>query len=995
MVYIMGNFSGWWLGEADGRLDGPLLLPEEWDKKLTAAGFGGCEAVTFDNERPYHINANIIARPASQLESSMHISLLSGPNGVHPLALQVEKFLRKQGYETKHHQWGIDEEPAADQDLISFVDLDESRQLLLQSPSESDWHRLRDTVESLQQSVVLWLTPPAQIGSKDPHAALILGLARTIRSELGMLLATLELENYDTMAAEAVINVVKKVQQQQGRDDVTNLDADLEYAWFNNEVYVGRFHWYSVPGAMQASAPPPDTKALVIDKRGLLQTLHLSGQQLPDLGADDVQVEVKAVGLNFTDVLIAMGVVHDVDALGNGFNTFGLEGAGYVSKVGKAVDHVQIGDRVMILGTNSTGLATQVQRPGKFTLRIPDNMSFEDAATIPSVYVTVLLGLVEKARLARGQSLLIHAAAGGIGIAAIYVARWIGADIYCTVGSEEKAKFLVEDFGIPRHRIFHSRDVSFRDDLLAATDGVGVDCVLNSVSGELLHATWECVASSGCMVEIGKRDMIGRAQLALDKFEDNRTFFGIDVSRQVALGSETGRRLMQLMLDLCVDGYIKPIHPVTTFGAAHEIENAFRYMQQGTHVGKIVIKFPESESALPWSPAVPSPSFRSNKSYLLVGGMGGLGRAIATWMAAHGAKHIIFLSRSAGRSDEDLAFIHELKLMGCSVQAFAGDVADSDFVEHVVAAAEAPIAGVMQMAMVLRDVGVLDMDLEAYQTVIRPRVNGTWNLHKALLKHHNLDFFILFSSICGIVGYYGQANYAASNAFLDAFVQYRQQCGLPASVMDIGAVDDVGFISRTPAAKEMMLASSGRLISEQDFLDTLQLTIARSLTLPSSTHRRYQNPSQVTQALECRLPITHPQNNIIWKRDPRMSIYRNIEKVASDSGTASSSGMKAFFSAIKANPSQLELPTAATFLANEIRDRVSTFLMRRPEEEAPLGLNLTLSAAGVDSLVAIELRNWWRQSLGCEVSVLELMNGGSMQRLGELAVKRLKERLDR
>lgn len=1003
MVYIMGLFVGWWLGEADGRAEAPYLPAEEWDKKLLAAGFNGCDSVTFDNERPYNVNANIISRPAVEFKHKRDVTLLSGPSQIHPLALEVEKLLQKTGIATRHCQWGQEGDAAIpDQDLISFMDLDHP---LLQDPAAEDWSRFIRTIDSLQENTVLWLTNPAQVNAEDPHAALVLGMARTIRSELAMALATMELDGWSENApgaAKAVADVLRKVQQ--GKEDVAAaLDPDLEYAWVDGEVHVGRFHWYTVPNALRDTArSPPDTKALMIHKRGLLQTLHWSGQPLPPLADDDVQVSVRAVGLNFTDVLIAMGLVHGVDALGQGFDTFGLEGAGYVSGVGSGISHVRTGDRVMILGTSSAGLATEVQRPGRFTLRIPDDLGFEDAATMPSVYVTVLLGLVDKAQLEKGQSLLIHAAAGGIGIAAIQVARWIGADIYCTVGSEDKAQFLEREFGVPRARIFHSRDDSFRDGVLAATGGAGVDCALNSVSGELLHATWECVASNGCMVEIGKRDMIGRARLALDKFEDNRTFFGIDVSRHVALRRATGGRLMELMLDLYAKGHLKPIHPVTVFDAA-EVEDAFRYMQQGTHVGKVVVRVPESEQVVSWTPAMPKPSFRGDRSYLLVGGMGGLGRAIAMWMATYGAKHIIFLSRSAGKGEDDAAFIDELQLMGCKAQTFAGDVADQNLVSEIVSTAAMPVAGVMHMAMVLRDIGILDMDLETYQEVLRPRVTGAWNLHHALAGQP-LDFLVLFSSVCGMVGYYGQANYAASNTFLDSFVQYRHRRGLAASVMDIGAVDDVGFISRTPAAKETMLAMSGQLISERDFLEALQLTIARSaappvtergLTTAGGRGVSFHSPCQVTQALECRLPITDPQNNIIWKRDPRMAIYRNIEKTAAGDGADAAGDMRPFLAAAAENPAKvLGQPAAAEFLAGQIRDRVATFLMRR-DDEGPLGLGLTLAAAGVDSLVAIELRNWWKQNLGAEVSVLELMNGGSIQRLGDLAAQRLRERLEK
>jgi NADPH:quinone reductase-like Zn-dependent oxidoreductase/NAD(P)-dependent dehydrogenase (short-subunit alcohol dehydrogenase family) len=931
-----------------------------------------------------------VARPAIEFEYSRTITLLSGPSAIHPLALKVETLLQQKGYQTMHCQLGDEQHTIPDQDLISFLDLDRP---FLKAPSEADWDQFLHMIGTLQQASVLWLLPLTQIKSNDPHTALILGVTRTIRSELAMPLSTLEMESHASLqAAVAVVDVLNKLQQR--IEDDGDLDPDMEYCWANGAVHVGRYHWYPVKKALKETAAEPATKVLRIGTHGLLQSLYWSGCALPALGADQVQIQTQAVGLNFKDVLVAMGVVDNAskDAI------FGVEGAGYVSNTGANVDHLEVGDRVVYIGASTVGLATEVQRQGCFTLRIPDCLSFEDAATMSAAYVTVLLGVVEKAHLERGQSILIHAATGGVGIAAINVARWLGLDIYCTVGSERKVEFLVQEHAIPRDRIFHSRDTRFRDDIMAATNGVGVDCVLNSLSGELLHASWECVAASGCMIEIGKRDMIGRGQLALDRFEDNRTYIGIDLSRYIVTNPTKIMKLMKLMLHLYAGAHIRPIDPITLYGA-NEVQDAFRYMQQGSHIGKVVIKFPEDQGALRWSVETPTPSFKQDRAYLLVGGMGGLGRAIATWMVTHGARHLIFLSRSAGTSENDNMFMQELEARGCTVQAWAGDVADPVTVKNAIQQAPVPIAGVMQMAMVLCDVGILDMSLEDYHTALKPKVDGTWNIHNALPNEY-LDFFVMFSSVCGQMGYYGQANYAAANTFLDAFAQYRHSQGLKASVQDIGAINDVGFISQNPAVKASMQAGSTRLITEQDFLDTLQLTIAisssPSVSYPAKmedlgTGLVFHNPSQVTQMSECQLPIMHPENHIIWKRDPRMAIYRNIETTSTKAETTSN-GLRSFLLKITADPALLQQPAAAEFMARELRDRVAAFLMRQEGEE-PLGLGLTLTDAGVDSLVAIEVRNWWKQSLGVEISVLELKNGGSMLDIGGLAAKKLWEKL--
>lgn len=525
---------------------------------------------------------------------------------------------------------------------------------------------------------------------------------------------------------------------------------------------------------------------------------------------------------------------------------------------------------------------------------------------------------------------------------------------------------------------------------MQATNGVGVDMVLNSLSGELLHASWQCVAPHGAMIEIGKRDMVGRGQLALDPFEDNRTFIGGEVARLLVTHKPVIARLLKLTVDQYLEGNFLPILPITTFDAEHS-EDAFRFMQKGTHVGKIVIRFPEDDT-LPMTPTVPAPKFRGDVSYLLVGGLGGLGKAIAGWMASYGAKNLMFLSRSAGKSEEDQAFFKELNLMGCSTQYFPCDVADIDEVRDALSQASLPIAGAMQMAMVLRDVGILSMDIDSWNTATRPKIQGTWNLHDLLPK--DMDFFVLFSSVGGTFGYYGQSNYASANTFLDSFVQYRQNAGLAASVMDIGPVDDVGYVSRTASTRETLLQTLETLLTEQNFLDSLQLVIARSSPEYAPQKSRsalagYQNPSHIVQALESRIPIMDPQNGSMWKRDPRMSVYRNIQKTSMAEGGEVADHLKQFLSSVMADPSKLRKKESADTIAQELGKCVSNFLMKGNEE---IELGSTLSAVGVDSLVAIEVRNWWRQNLGIDVSVLELMSGGTIEQLGELATKRLAER---
>ena len=275
---------------------------------------------------------------------------------------------------------------------------------------------------------------------------------------------------------------------------------------------------------------------------------------------------------------------------------------------------------------------------------------------------------------------------------------------------------------------------------------------------------------------------------------------------------------------------------------------------------------------------------------------------------------------------------------------------------------------------------------------VGPKIQGAWNLHNPLPK--DMDFLILFSSIGRTYGYYGQSNYASGNTFLDSFSQYRQSLGLPASVISIGPIDDIGFVSRTVSTREMLLQVLASLLTETDFLDTLQLAIARSSTKYAPKPKPVESPFSGYQALnhifhatESSTPIMDPENGTMWKRDPRMSIYRNIQKVFTVESTASGSQLKQFLSSVAKEPSKLNQKSSADIIAKELGNCISSFLMKGDQG---IDLSLSLSTAGVDSLVAIEIRNWWKQNLGTDVSVLELLGGGSIEQLGAMAAQRLK-----
>ncbi|KAL8864761.1 MAG: hypothetical protein Q9198_009658 [Flavoplaca austrocitrina] len=372
----------------------------------------------------------------------------------------------------------------------------------------------------MKASGMLWVTRSSQINCDDPRYSQVLGIARTVRSELLLDFATFEMDTVDDVTLQAIVQVFNKFQRRKKDGEI---DPDWEFALSKGAIHTPRFHWDSVVEKLSTVSDEELPRKLEINKPGLLQTLQWVQVDAIDLARDEIEVDPRAVGLNFKDILVCMGLV---DAAKDGI---GLEGAGIVRNTGADVRNFKIGDRVIVFehGCFSTRMAILA----KLCAKIPDGLSFEEAATIPCVYSTVIHSLLTIGGLQKGQTVLIHSACGGVGLAAIQICKMQDAHIFATVGNDDKKQYLINAFGIPHDHIFNSRSEAFLADIKRATNNRGVDIVLNSLSGELLHASWKCVAEHGKMLEIGKRDFIGRGLLSMDLFEANRAFFGIDLAR--------------------------------------------------------------------------------------------------------------------------------------------------------------------------------------------------------------------------------------------------------------------------------------------------------------------------------------------------------------------------------------------------------------------------------------------------------------------------------
>jgi NADPH:quinone reductase-like Zn-dependent oxidoreductase/SAM-dependent methyltransferase/NAD(P)-dependent dehydrogenase (short-subunit alcohol dehydrogenase family) len=979
--FIFGLFSGWWLGKSDGRVDEPYISPAEWDIRLREAGLTGVDASALDADYPYQLNAMLIAKPACPVLEAKPVTLLCiDPS--HATVESIHQHLNLNGFKVDLVKWG--ENLPESRDIVFLLDVEKP---YFDGIGEEALAAFLHTVKEHSASSFLWVTQSAQIKPQDPRFAQVLGMARTLRSELGISFATLEMQEFGPVSQEAIREVLSKIQERTtDKAPVSEFDPDQEFAWSEGAIHVGRMQWLSVSKALEQVGGTTSAATLDISRPGLLNTLRWVAQPTRPLLCDEVRVKTMSVSMNFRELLVAMGVVPK--PVGQGM--VGTDSAGVVTAIGSNVKKLSIGDRVMAISVESSSYTTELQVSSRFCTRIPDNCSFEDASTLPTVYLTVLRTLREKANLRRGQTILIHSAAGGVGIAAIHYAQSVAATVYATVSSPEKVAFLIHELGVAKENIFYSRDNCFLDDVMTVTRGRGVDIVLNSLSGEQLHASWKCVAQGGSMIEIGKRDLLGRGQLAMNPFLANRSYIGVDVATLPLIEPEWVEEHMSVIVDMYEQGVIQSIHPVTSF-PAREIESAFRHLQKGQHIGKLLIEFSGCPN-LPLAPSKPKAEFRADGAYLLVGGMRGIGASISRWMVSNGARNVIFFSRSAGERDEDKALVRQLFDMGCQVLTFAGDVTDLETVRRVVSSAPVQIVGVLQLAMVLADTGIMDMNIERWNTAVKPKVTGTWNLHEALPS--DLDFFVMTSSLSGIFGIYGQANYASANTFLDAFAQFRQSKGLAASTVDLGVVDEIGWVSQNASIHRQVVQQMSTSISEESLLDCLYLAILRSRPskeLHKQTLYGFQAQNQLLHGILSKSGV--PKGQIMWKRDPRTAlsrIHHEKEENGVEASETKNSGLKGFLSIVQDNPETLNDALSIEVVAREIARQVTLYTMRDVDQE--VDLSLSLQNFGVDSLVSIELRNWWKQAFGADVTVLQLMNGGSLMGLGQKAVEQLKQK---
>lgn len=568
---------------------------------------------------------------------------------------------------------------------------------------------------------------------------------------------------------------------------------------------------------------PEENYRLEISQPGIIDNIELRERACVPPQPGEINVSISEAGLNFSDVTKVMGLYPGLIAgqpipLGN-------EAVGTVTAVGAGVDTFQIGDSVITLTPNMRTIgmmASSVSVPAILAVHKPTNLTDEQAATMTVVYATAYWSLIDQARIRAGEWILIHAAAGGVGLAAIEIAKWAGANVIATVGSKEKEDY-VRALGV-KH-VLSSRSIDFVAGVMKITEGRGVDIVLNSLAGEFLLKSLEVLAPYGRFVELGKRDVHGDSRVGLRVLRNNNSFHVVDVASAVEDRQSYMAEILAALVRRFESGEWKPL-PVTSFNST-DPSIPFRFMAQAKHIGKISIRMGRDVRVLP---PPNCPLFSAKASYLITGGLGGIALTVAEWMASSGAGHIVLLSRRVV-SEESSAAIRRMEEAGAKVTVVRGDVtheADVTNALEVIRISRLPLKGIMHTAAVVDDALVANLTSERFLPVLAPKIIGAWNLHTAT-RTAKLDFFVLFSSIAAIHPQPGMGSYAAANAFLDAFAHYLRGAGYPAISVNWGGWDQIGLARAAGTGRSIEgYGSEGmRVFSAEEALNALRQVLEK------------------------------------------------------------------------------------------------------------------------------------------------------------------------
>lgn len=796
-------------------------------------------------------------------------------------------------------------------------------------------------MESCPSAPPLWLiTRGSQSALPSDMVSVVqsplLGLGRTINSEFTRLSCCLV--DLDSGKPEAAArNLLRELQSN---------DRESEVAWRGCVRFASRV----APTRLEVHPPkvPSSTNSgyrLNLPLSGVMDDLALNEITRRKPGRGEVEIEIHAAALNFRDVMKLLGI-YPIESDRDIF--IGDECSGRIVAMGKDVRNFEIGDQVIACGAGC--FASHLTIPAPFVLPKPPRLSHEQAATIPVAFMTAWYALHNLGKIQSGEKVLIHAATGGVGLAAIQISRLAGAEIFATAGSEEKRDWL-RSHGV-RH-VMDSRTTVFAEEICRITKGAGVDIVLNSLAGAAIGKGLAVLAPGGRFLEIGKRDIYANTPIGLRPLRNNISMFVIDMGQVMAGQAETVRDLLLTVLKLFRNGLLRPLPhqslPISRAAAA------FRLIAQAKHIGKIVLTTQDADAApLRMPPAKPI-AFSSKASYLITGGLGGFGLAVARWLVASGARHLVLCGISGVMTSEAKQAVARLRRVGAQVLIVKTDVSNPSDVARMLAKIKLkmpPLRGVFHAAMVLDDGLLTHLTEDRFTRVLAPKAIGAWNLHTALAKVP-LDHFVLFSSISTLIGTPGQGNYAAANSFLDALAHYRRALGLPALSVNWGALGQVGILARNQSLAAQLESQGLYPFSPDQATEMLGKLLQRNVTQIGFVHIDWQK---------------------IFGKRAGAPVSPRFSDVVVSTLLDSSAAIEDYRSILLAASAE----ERQTLVLNLVRECVAKVLRTA---SARLDTARPLREMGLDSLMAFELLNRLQTKIGASLPNSKMSANSSIESL--------------
>ena len=700
-------------------------------------------------------------------------------------------------------------------------------------------------------------------------------------------------------------------------------------------------------------APGTENFALTMTSPGSLTTLHHVSRDIPVPAKGQVLVETRAVGLNFRDVMAATGLLPLKAEKEPAWQNLGLEFSGTVRALGEGVTGLAIGDRV--LGMGKGAMQAFSCRSAEGLVRVPAALDMDTAAAVGSAFATAHYALVHVARLQEGERVLIHLGTGGVGLAAIQIAQACGAEIIATAGNEQKRAYL-RNLGIKQ--VMDSRSLSFADEIMASTGGLGVDVVLNSLSGAAQLKSMAVLKPFGRFLEIGKRDVYEDRPVGLAALARNVSLHVIDLAAMEDQRPELLRSIFDDVMAGFASGRLQPL-PITVFPAS-DAEGAFRLMSQARHIGKVVLSY--ADASVPVRrPATDGFLAHKDETFLVTGGSGGFGAAVAGWVASRGAGTILLASRKGQLPPELVG----LPAGSANFVPITLDVSDAGAVDELFARLRADgtrLRGIFHAAAVFRDGMLEQLSGAEIDAVLAPKALGALHLHQASLKHgFELEVFCAFSSIAETVGSIGQANYVAANSFLEGLTRYRRGLGLSGQVMAWGPLSETGVVARNDAMRSYLSSTGLEPVRNEDAFSALDVLLSHDV------------PALVFAEANWARLGRRGDGSPLSRFGPLVGERRQGDQLWSE---------------LIAVPRDQWSPMIERMLKEEI----GRVLKMEPEQ---IAAERSLMELGFDSLSSIELKNRIENHIGQAIPVSVFVGSPTLSGLSTLIIDSLQDRMRR